>query len=408
MNIILGVTGSIAAYKSFDLVRELSKLNHHVKVILSKGALKFVKPELYRYLGAEDVYLPTDDFNLDQYQHQSTGQVLHIDLATWCDRLVIAPMSANFMTKICRGEASDLLSSVFLSLGEKPVVLYPAMNTKMLNHPFTIENFDRLKKLKHVFVAPTDSGELVCGDHGNGKLLSVDHILHTFDLFNLSKKNKNVLISTGATIAPLDPIRYLTNGSTGLTGLELSKSFLKLGYDVTVVCGKYSVKELGYLSIFNNFKLIRIITAKEMEEKISTEFKNADLYISSAAINDIEFNTSLIKIKKADLIDQLPIKSSPDVLKKILELKKPHQKIVGFAAETSTDSETFREKYERKKVDLLVGNLVNTDFDGGVAHGFGTNHGQYYFIKEGKVIESKNLTKNDLGTYLEKWFSCSQ
>jgi phosphopantothenoylcysteine decarboxylase/phosphopantothenate--cysteine ligase len=406
MNLLLAVTGSIACYKSFDLTRELVKQGHCVKVILSQGALKFLRPELFRYLGAESVYLPKDDFNLNQYESRSQGQVLHIDLARWCDRMVIAPASANMIKKLAHGEASDLLTSVFLSLGSKPVVIYPAMNTQMLHHPFTKDNFKNLSRLPNVFMAKTSEGLLACGETGEGKLLPVQTILNTFDLHHtITAKNKTVLITTGATIAPLDPIRFMTNGSSGITGFHLARKFLSENYKVVVIAGKNSTHELDDLTIFKNFHLYRVVTSNEMEAAVKKEFNNCDLYISSAAVGDFEFNLSDEKIKKSTLTQSLPIKPSVDILAEALAMR-THQKIIGFAAETSTTSQVFQEKYLRKKVDLLIGNPVNTSYTGKVAQGFGTNQNQYYFIEEGKINSEGTYSKADLANKIFEWYTC--
>lgn len=404
MKILIGVTGSIACYRTYDLTRELTKMGHEVKVILSKGALKFIKPELFRYLGASEIYHPQDDFNLSRYENRSTGQVLHIDLAKWCDRLLVVPASANYLKTMASGATPDLLSSVFLSLGKKPVVIYPAMNTEMLRHPFTQENIKKLETLNHVFIAPTASGLLACGDVGEGKLLPNDIILKTFDVFSSKKENKkNILITTGATIAPLDPIRFLTNGSSGKTGFHLAKKFLSENCQVTVIAGKEAVVDLDYLNMFNHFKLIRVVTAQEMKQAVLTHFKAADLYISSAAVNDIEFDIAQDKIKKSSLTGNLAIKNSPDILAEVLTLRKPHQKVVGFAAETQTTSETFQEKYARKKVDLLIGNEVMTDYNHQDKRGFGTEDGNYFFIENGEIKNQIHLSKSELATKIFEW-----
>ncbi|MFZ4712384.1 MAG: bifunctional phosphopantothenoylcysteine decarboxylase/phosphopantothenate--cysteine ligase CoaBC [Bacteriovoracaceae bacterium] len=406
MKVLLAVTGSIACYKSYDLAREMVKKGDIVKVILSKGALKFIRPELFRYLGVESVYLPNDDFNLSQYQERSSGQVLHIELARWCDRLVVAPASANMLKKLSSGEATDLLTSVFLSIGNKPIAIYPAMNTEMLNHPFTQDHLRNLSRLPNLFLASTQEGILACGEIGVGKLHSVETILNTYDIKSTKPaQNKTVLITTGATIAPLDPIRFMTNGSSGITGFHLARKFLSENYKVVVIAGQNAVTKLDDLTTLKNFKLVRVVTAKEMEEAVKNEFPTCDLYVSSAAVGDFEFNLADEKIKKSNLKESLPIRPSVDILAETLKLRK-HQKIIGFAAETSTTSETFKEKYERKKVDLLIGNPVNTSYSGIAAKGFGTEDNQYFFIEEGKIQSTGSFSKSDLADKIFEWYTC--
>jgi phosphopantothenoylcysteine decarboxylase/phosphopantothenate--cysteine ligase len=173
MKILLSVCGSISAYKSLDIARGLVNNGHQVKVVLTEGALKFVVPEVFTYLGVEDVYLNNADF-----KHKN---VLHVELARWCDTLVIAPLSANTLSRLARGAADDLLSSIFLALEpEKTIAVFPAMNSLMLKHPFTQENFAELKKLKtlnNVFISLTNAGVLACNEIGSGKLPTVEEIL---------------------------------------------------------------------------------------------------------------------------------------------------------------------------------------------------------------------------------------
>lgn len=175
MNIILIVTGSISAYRSLDICRGLAKKGHSIRVICSKGATEFINPNAFHYLGAEKVYSANDDFNLKQYT--SSTNVLHIDLVKWCDKIVISPASTNTIAKLAGGFCDDLLSSVFLALGEKPCLIFPAMNTKMLAHPIVQDNLNKLKRLENVFIHPTADGLLACGDTGAGKLPPIEQII---------------------------------------------------------------------------------------------------------------------------------------------------------------------------------------------------------------------------------------
>ena len=200
MKILLAVCGSISAYKSLDLARGLVNNGHKVKVILTKGALNFVIPQVYTYLGVEDVYLNEDDFK--------NKNVLHVELARWCDTLTIAPLSANTLSRLARGEASDLLTSVFLALEpQKTISVFPAMNTLMLKHPFTQENLEqltKLKSLKNVFISPTNSGILACNEIGEGKLPDVSELIELIPIlkapFDDEMIRKKIIISTGATL----------------------------------------------------------------------------------------------------------------------------------------------------------------------------------------------------------------
>lgn len=401
MKILLAITGSISAYRSLDICRNLSKEGHTIKVILTQGALQFVKPEVFKYLGAQEVFLPHDDFNINSYK--SEDKVLHIELVKWCDRLVIAPASANSIAKISNGLCDDLLSSVFLALANKPCIIFPAMNTNMLHHPLTARNLETLSSLSNIFIHPTDSGELACGDEGEGKLPKPERVSELIPLIQLTTNNKKILITTGATISPLDPVRFITNPSSGLTGYELAKEFLQQGYKVVLVCGYKTTEKIDYLSHLNNIKIIKTKTTNDMYEAVISEFDTSDIYISTAAISDIQFNPSETKLKKSDLTSSIDFTQGKDILKEVLS-KRKNQYIIGFAAETDTSEEVFNEKWSRKPVDLLIGNLVNSGHSDKMI-GFGQDQNMYFFIKEGKIKEKTHLTKKGLAQKIFKEIS---
>lgn len=396
MKILLAVSGSISAYKSIDIARGLVKNGHQVKVVLTNGALKFVVPEVYSYLGVSDVYKSEDDFI-----HKN---VLHVDLARWCDVFVIAPLSANTISRLARGEASDLLSSIFLALEpRKNILLFPAMNTNMLLHPFTKENLEQLKKIKslnNVFVSPTDSGILACEEVGLGKLPTVEEIIEIIPLMYKPLKRadqKKILITTGATIVPLDPVRYLTNSSSGITGFYIAQIALALDHQVIVVAGLHSTSKLDLLVKHPNFTLKRVSTVKEMHDAVHSELTSSDLYISSAAISDIEFDVSAGKIKKDSMGDSLKIKKATDILKTVIEKKPTQLKVVGFAAETDLSNEVLSRKMSSKPVDLLVGTKVNNGLvDNEKLAGFNVNHADYRLLTSKGFVYEGTLTKYEL------------
>lgn len=391
MNILLGVTGSISAYRALDICRGLTKEGHNVKVILSRGAEEFVKYKTFYYLGAEKVYRSTDDFNPEK---EPQVNVLHIELVKWCDKFIIAPASANTIAKLSQGFCVDLLSSCFLALGNKTCTLFPAMNTNMLTHPITQKNLKTLHDLPNIFIHPSDEGELACGDTGQGKLPKPEMISEIIPLITKNTPTKKVMITTGATIAPLDPVRFMTNPSSGLTGYELAKAYLQEGAQVTVVHGHNISEKIHYLKHLPNAELIEAHTTKDMLTAVKARFDYVDIYISTAAMSDIEFEFQGDKVKKSNLSKELKVNVAPDVLGTVLKTK-TKQKVVGFAAETSSDENIFKEKWERKPVDLLIGNLVSNGFQS-AQQGFGHNGNTYFIVKNGKVIESKLLTKKEL------------
>ena len=395
MKILLGVTGSISAYRALDICRGLVKDGHEVKVILSRGAEEFVQYKTFSYLGAKKVYRAMDDFNIEV---EPNTNVLHIDLSKWCDKLVIAPASANTIAKIANGFCDDLLSSVFLALGDKDCAIFPAMNTQMLNHHNTQRNLESLSKLPNIFIHPTDEGELACGDTGAGKLPKPEMISEIIPLINTNTPTSKVMITTGATIAPLDPVRYMTNPSSGLTGFELARAYAQKGSYVTLIHGHNVTTKVQYLKHLPNIELVEAKTTKGMLEAVQARFDEVDTYISTAAMSDVEFEFSDNKVKKKDIDSGLKIKTAPDVLGTILKTKK-HQKVVGFAAETDCSAEVFEEKWNRKPVDLLIGNQVSNGIQS-EQKGFAANENHYYFVKEGKITSDQFLTKKDLATYI--------
>lgn len=403
MKVLLGVCGSISAYKTFDLARLLVNNGHEVKVVLTKGAEEFVRPQVYKYLGVKEVFSSLDDFNYPASQEREST-VLHIELAKWADKLVIAPLSANTLSKLAHGAANDLLSSIFLAIDQsKQILLFPAMNTKMLTHPFVKENFELVEKIKtlpQVFVSPTQEGELACGDIGAGKLASIEIISELIDTLDFNRNEKKIVITTGATISSIDPVRYLTNASSGKTGFEMAKDLLANGFNVTVIAGKNATQKLDLLSAHPAFKLIRVISTRDMLDAATEAVKEADAYISAAAISDIEFVQGESKLKKNQLSDSLAITTAPDVLKSILETKSPKLKVIGFAAETNLTEEVLLEKWNRKKVDLLIGTHVSSGLttNNKQAQGFATDQATYSLLKDGQIFFNGELTKKQLSS----------
>jgi phosphopantothenoylcysteine decarboxylase/phosphopantothenate--cysteine ligase len=274
----------------------------------------------------------------------------------------------------------------------------------------TQQNLFKLSQLPFVFLHPTEEGKLACGDFGQGKLPAIDKILDLAPFVRPQKASNplKVVITTGATLSPLDPVRYMTNPASGLTGLYFAQSFLSDGHEVILIAGKNSTERLEALKAVPYCKLLRVTTPKDMELSVMSHIAGADIFIASAAVGDIEFEASSHKIKKESLDSGvLHYKKTTDILKKVLEEKHiiaPHLKTVGFAAETNPCEAIFREKWLRKPVDLLVGNGVNNGMLGPdqAMQGFGTSSNHYYFVKEGKIIEDKELTKTQLAQEIKE------
>jgi len=402
LKVLLGVTGSISAYKTFDLARDLVKKGHEVKVVLTKGAEKFVVPEVYRYLGVKAVYSSTDDFNYPK--QESDAPVLHVDLAKWADSLVIAPLSANTLSKLVHAEASDLLTSIFLAIPqEKPILVFPAMNTQMLTHPFVKENFDSLSKLKtlsQVLVHPTQTGELACGDVGEGKLAEVKTISEMIEAYTHKSLSRSILLTAGATLSPLDSVRYLTNPSSGKTSYLLAKEALAKGYSVHVIAGQTAINDFDHLTHHPLFSLERVTTTEQMNNTVMNKVQKFDYYITPAAISDIKFNLSDGKLKKEDMENSLSISKDEDILSNVLSVRTENQKVVGFAAESDLTQEVMMKKYSRKPVDILVGTLVNSGINGKEQKGFSVDSAEYMILEDGKSFETFQLEKKQLASLI--------
>lgn len=394
MNILLAVTGSIAAYKAYDICRELTKNKNQVKVILSKGALNFINRDTFRYLGASDVFGPDDDFNTDNYKDFN---VLHIELAKWCDRLVICPASCNSIAKISNGLCDDLLSSIFISI-DRPVLVFPAMNTKMLEHSITQRNINQLALLPNVYIHTTMKGELACGDIGAGKLESVDKILKLITLLPFKFTNKKVLITAGATIARIDPIRYVTNPSSALTGILIAKYYLSQGYAVTLLCAQANENFLSEIDAFPNLEIIRVQETREAYHIIMSKVHDFDTYISTAAFSDLEFDVSEKKIQKDSQNNFLEYKIAPDILSEVVKKYGDKIKTVGFAAQTHDLLENMRKKLQKKNVNLLIGNLVSNTQD--TPQGFQQDSNDYLVIHNGEEVFRGFMSKAQLAQYI--------
>jgi phosphopantothenoylcysteine decarboxylase/phosphopantothenate--cysteine ligase len=394
MKILLAVTGSISAYKAPDIARGLVNKGHEVKVILSQGALEFLNPKVFTYLGA-GYYLPTDDFN-----SKNIKGVLHIDLSKWCDSFVIAPLSANTLSQLAQGACNDLLSSVFLSLPpEKVKILCPAMNTFMYKNKITKNNLKTLTSLPNLFVIDPDTGLLACGDFGEGKLPNTVGLTELLPIISNKKVNKKVLITAGATLSNIDTVRFVTNPAKGGTAYLIAKKFLSEGYQVHVLQGSDVITDFKYLKKHPNYSNETVITTQDLLESVQKQFKNYDYYISPMAVSDLVFETADQKLKKSSLNGSFKFKEAPDVLRYVVEHKHPTLKIVGFAAESSLAPEVLKEKLARKPVDLLVANLASSGLTkDGKKQGFGTRDGTYKLAYDNTVQSFDHLTKEELAT----------
>ena len=350
-NILLGVTGGIAAYKSAEIVRSLKKAGSSVRVVMTKSAEEFITPLTLQALSGNKVSSEL----LDPESELGMG---HIELAKWADAILIAPATANTLAKLASGRGDDLLSSISLAF-EGPISLAPAMNQAMWKDSRTEENIKKLIENKFQIYGPS-SGEQACGDVGLGRMLEPDEIISSFSLLFEEGilMNKSILISAGPTQEPIDPVRYITNKSSGKMGYSLAQAGLEAGAKVTLISGPVNIEAP------EGVHLVKIKTAEEMHEAVMHHIRNSDVFISSAAVADYKpesFSKEKIKKSNKDLDISIPMTENKDILKSVGAMEnKPY--LVGFAAETNDLIKNAKLKLSKKKLDLIVANdISNTE-----------------------------------------------
>lgn len=378
-NILLAVTGGIAAYKACDLTSQLSKTCHDVQVIMTEHAAKFVAPLTFEALTDRPVLT-------ELFEHHPADPIAHISLAKWADVLCVVPATANIIGKIAGGIGDDLVSTVCLA-AYKCRIICPAMNCHMYENPVVQENLEKLKRHGWIVVEPAE-GLLACKDAGKGKLADVDTIKEII-LQSLHPKplaHKKVVITAGPTQEALDPVRFLSNHSTGKQGYAIARAARSLGADVVLVSGPVNLKTpVGV-------RRVDVKSARDMFEAVKAE-ADADIFVLAAAVGDFRPETcSPRKIKKKDAQTQIALVQNPDILAWLGAHKKPGQKLVGFAMETENLEANGRHKLEAKNCDLLVANNL---FVPGA--GFGTDTNVVLFIKPDGTASLPSMSKEELG-----------
>lgn len=357
-NILLGVTGGIAAYKACDIVSNFKKLNANVDVIMTKSATEIINPNTFQALSQNPVIINT--FDTPRY-----WDIEHISLAQKADVLLIAPATANIIGKVANGIADDMLSTTIMASTAK-IIFAPAMNTKMYENQIVEENIKKLISLGYEFVEP-GSGRLACGDIGVGKLADVNKIIDsTLNVLKASQdlKGQKILITAGPTREPIDPVRFISNYSTGKMGYSIAKAASKRGAEVTLVSGPTN------LSPPKGVKLIKINTTLEMHKAVMDNYKNQNIIIKTAAVADYRLETvSKGKIKKSEGDLNLTLVRNPDILQKLGKIKEDII-LIGFAAESDNLIENAKSKVLRKNLDFIVANDITEE---GAGFGADTN-----------------------------------
>ena len=380
--VLLCVSAGIAAYKTPDLVRKLGELGAQVQVILSKNADQFVAPLALQAVSGHAVH----NYAMTAESESGMG---HIDLARWADIVLIAPATANVMARLCQGNADELLTTVCVAT-EAPIAVAPAMNQQMWENASSKANIETLRS-RGVHILGPDAGEQACGEVGLGRMLQpVDIAERVASLFqNTELTGKKLMITAGPTWEAIDPVRGITNHSSGMMGYAIAQSAIEAGAEVTLVSGP------THLVKPDKANTVNVTSALDMHAAVMSTITEQDIFIAVAAVADyrpIDFADQKIK-KNADEMTITMVKN-PDILADVASLDKPPF-CVGFAAETNDVIDYARGKLERKKLDMIAANHV-----GGTETGFGTPDNAITLISEDSVIELPRQNKNALARNL--------
>ncbi len=384
--IVIGVTGSIAAYKTPLLVRLLKKAGAEVKIIMTEAAVDFVTPLTLSTLSENPVLLKPFDPEDGSWNS-------HVELGQWADLFVLAPVSANTMAKMATGITDNFFTAAYLS-AKCPVMFAPAMDLDMYNHPSTQKNIGILQAYGNILIAPA-TGELASGLYGEGRMEEPELIYNKITEFFIESgilENKRVLVTAGPTYEPVDPVRFIGNHSTGKMGYAIAESLRRRGAKVTLVSGP--VREL---ELHPDIKKVEVVTAGEMHEAVVTEFEKAVISIMTAAVADYRPEaTSDTKMKKTGNAFSLKLVPTADILSDLGKRKKPEQYLVGFALETENEEENARKKLKEKNLDMIVLNSLRDE-----GSGFGTDTNKVtIYTRSGKVLpfglDSKTKVAGDI------------
>jgi len=380
-NILIGVTGGIAAYKVVELASLLKKSGANVKIMMTKHATEFVSPRTFQEITNNAV-------SVEMFGDAANFNVAHIGLANFADLIVIAPATANFLAKMAHGIADDLLTTTILAF-DKKILLCPSMNTKMYENPATQANLATLKA-RGVEILEPASGNLACGTVGKGRLPEPIEICAEIEKFFAENKilaGKKVLVTAGGTLEPIDPVRFIGNRSSGKMGFEIAKSAIKSGAEVILIAGNSNLEPPNGLK-----KFIKVESALEMREAVLKYFETANCVIMSAAVADYRVKTpSEQKIKKSAENLTLELVKNPDILRELGTLKKS-QILVGFAAETENVLEYASKKLVEKNLNFIVANDVTL---AGAGFGGSTNIASIIW-RNGEVENFSKMSKAKL------------
>lgn len=374
-NILIGVSGGIAAYKAANVVSGLRKKGYDVKVVMTENAAKIITPLAFESLSRHDVAV-------DMWERNTNMKVEHISLSDWADIILVVPATYNIVGKAANGIADDMLSTV-ISAFNKTVYFALAMNVKMYSNPILAENIEKLKKYGYKFIE-ADEGFLACNVNARGRLKNEQEIINIVvnELEGKEKedrplKGKKILITAGRTEEPLDPVRYFSNKSTGKMGYSIGQEAEKMGAEVTIISGPVNIEKP------DNINVIEVRTADEMYQEVMKYEKDQDIIIASAAVAD--YRPEVVADKKIKKTDTLTVNfiRNKDILMELGKIKK-EKILVGFAAESENLIENAKEKRRKKNLDMIVANSVDN---------FGTDDNKVTFIGEDFETDLERMDK---------------
>jgi len=373
--ILLIISGGIAAYKSLDLIRALIKIQCEVKTILTKGGAEFVTPLSIASLSKNKVYS-------DMYSVENESEMDHISLSRWADLILIAPATSNIIAKMSQGISDDLATTV-IQASNKSIFVCPAMNVRMWEHASNKQNLEKIKSYNYRIIGPFN-GEMACGEYGDGRMADIKYILNELDNFFKSKSNNKkfkAVVTAGPTREYIDPVRYISNRSSGKQGYEIAKSLFNYGFDTTLISGP------SKLTPDPNINLLKVNTAEEMYQK-TIENLPCDVAIFCAAVSDFKVkNLSEEKIKKNKDIN-LDFEKNIDILKLISKNNNKPKLVIGFSAETNNLHSNSKEKLQNKGCDWIIANDVSKN-----DIGFDSDFNEVSIFYKDKNVEDEIISK---------------
>ena len=375
--VVIGVSGGIAAYKTANLVSDLVKHGVEVHVIMTKNATNFITPTTFEVLSGNKCIVDTFDRGF-------TFEVEHISLAKKADLILIAPATANIIAKLSAGIADDMLTTTVLA-AKCPILVAPAMNTNMYEHITVRNNLEKLSSYGYEIIEAA-SGRLACGDVGKGKLADIEvlfaHIVKNI-AYEKDLAGKNVLVTAGPTIEKIDPVRFISNHSSGKMGIELAKAAAYRGAKVRLILGKTALKRPEFVDI------VDVVSAQDMYEAVKEFASDSDIIIKSAAVADYRpYDVADEKMKKSDGELSIRLERTTDILKYLGENKKDNQFLCGFSMETSNLIENSKLKLEKKNLDMIVANNLKEE-----GAGFAKDTNKVSIITKDNIIQTEVLSK---------------